>query len=429
MNEARRPEPVEKNSVETIAKLLMQQHHITYQSGTFYIYDESTKCWDDLELDDLKLMLLQFMTEHTYSQQKVNTAIELIRIHVSEKEPQHNPDEILFANGLYNTQTREFREYTAEDRALNTFEANYSPGATCPRWLQFLDEIFEGDPDSQDKRNLLQEFIGYSLTRSTVYEKALLLIGGGANGKSKVLDVLKAIFGEKQTSSLELWQLTDRFSSAAIKDKYVNIATELGNRDLFSEAKFKQITSGETIASEIKFGATFQFKPFAKLIFAANQLPITTDITAAYFRRWLILNFNQVFDYDRRDEHLSEKLLQEIDGIAFWALDGLDRLKTNRRFTEPASHHESLKYYQVGSSSVNAFVDEMIKASTGSSIQLGEIYRRYVGYCSDSGYRAKSKMNFRNDLLRAIPAAVFSTSHGQRVIQNIKMLNDYEPML
>jgi len=106
---------------------------------------------------------------------------------------------------------------------------SYDPAAKCPRWEQFLVEVFEGD---LERIALIQEFMGYSLVPDTRYEKALLMIGEGANGKSTLLKVWEQLLGSENVSSVTLPNLQDQFHRVTIHRKLLNIAAELNSMTL-----------------------------------------------------------------------------------------------------------------------------------------------------------------------------------------------------
>jgi putative DNA primase/helicase len=419
------PKTQDQSGVEDIAEMLISTGNFTYHAPDFYIYDDGH--WQVLSSDDLRRLILNRLPRNGYNTAKVQTIVEIMRISCTTPEIEQDSDTIYFANGRYDVRTNEFSEYKRDDYALHTFAANYNPGASCPRWLQFLDEIFEPDDDRVEKIELMQEFFGYCLSRSTVYEKCLLALGEGSNGKSVMQEALIAIIGKRNMSSLELWQMSNNFQTGALQNKAVNISSELNPKDKFSEASFKKIVSGELLFADRKYQEPYQFRPFAKLVFSCNDLPMSSDNTYAYWRRWLILEFNRTFGLDDRDVDLKSKLTAEADGIALWSLSGLQRLRDRNRFTEPPSHNDKIKFYQIANNNVSAFADEMLEVVSGESVLFSDLYRHYVSYCNENGYRSKSKLNFKTDLMRAMPGVVFSTSVGQRVFQNIKYLSNDLP--
>ena len=73
------------------------------------------------------------------------------------------------ANGIYDLEKSELIPHNPNYDFRSQVPTDYAPQATCERWLKFLDEIFEGDPE---KQMILQEFLGYVLMPTCRFEKA-----------------------------------------------------------------------------------------------------------------------------------------------------------------------------------------------------------------------------------------------------------------
>ena len=76
------------------------------------------------------------------------------------------------------------------------------------------------------------------------------MVGAPNCGKSVILHLLKSIFGENNVSSIPLHKLGDRFSSANLVDKAVNICAEIKALPLRGIDIFKGIVSGDTLMGE-----------------------------------------------------------------------------------------------------------------------------------------------------------------------------------
>ena len=79
----------------------------------------------------------------------------------------------------------------------------YDPNAVCPVWDGLLESLFRGDDDAEMKRRCLMQMFGYSLLPISAYDRFAILIGAGANGKSVVLNVLRALLGRKNVSAVQ----------------------------------------------------------------------------------------------------------------------------------------------------------------------------------------------------------------------------------
>jgi putative DNA primase/helicase len=216
---------------------------------------------------------------------------------------------------------------------------DYDPDATCPNFLKFLSEVLP----QQDKQDVIQEMFGYCLRPGNPYKVAFFLMGEFDSGKSTLLEVLRGLLGDENTSTIALQSLADnRFASAGLFSKLANIYTDLSPRLIKDVGLFKMLTGGsDHVPAEKKFQAPFAFVNPAKLIFSANALPAVPWGDDAFFRRWVTLEFGVQIPQDRQVPFLESKLLEEAPGILNWALAGLDRLLARGRFPDTGSVEET----------------------------------------------------------------------------------------
>lgn len=308
-------------------------------------------------------------------------------------------------NGMLHVETRKIHPHNKDHFSTIQLPVKYEEKATCPRWHQFLDEIFEADPE---RVRLVQEFMGYSLVPDTRYEKALLMVGEGANGKSTLLSVWEHIIGEDNLCSVTLGNLQNEFHRVKLSGKLLNIAAEVTYTTLEQADYFKRIVTGDTIDAAHKHKPVFQFRPFARLVFATNRMPRIKDTSHGFYRRLLILPFNRVFGKGQQDRQLSRKLVAEANGIFQWTLRGLERLYDSDGFTEPQVVREALADYQRANNPLVAFVGDRCSLDTEFSTSKDTLYEKYKEYCENYGYKAGSSNTFFRELYAQYPALVSS---------------------
>ena len=177
---------------------------------------------------------------------------------------------------------------------------------------------------------LVEELLGYALIPDNRYEKAFMLVGDGANGKSTFLTFLEGFIGRDNVSKVPLQELGEhRFKRADLLGKLINFFADLDANALESTSYFKTIVSGDKIDAERKHQDPFYFRPFARLLFSANEIPRSKDRSFAYYRRWCIIPFPNRFIGDDADRslELSANLLDRfaypdvrIGECQFWDL-------------------------------------------------------------------------------------------------------------
>jgi len=301
-------------------------------------------------------------------------------------------------NGMLNLETEELSPHDKEHFSTIQLGVKFDVNASCHPWEKFLDEIFEGDLERID---LVQEFMGYSLVPDTSHEKALLLIGEGANGKSTLLRVWEQIAGTENISSVTLANLQNQFHRVTLHRMLLNIAAEVNARALEQSDYFKRIVSGDTIDAAHKNKPVFHFRPHARLIFAMNRMPSVKDTSYGFYRRLLMVPFNMIFAGEQADRQLAEKLLVELDGIFLWALEGLQRLYRNDSFTVPRASEKLLRDYMRANNPIISFVEEICELDSESATLKNTLYEEYAKYCQRYRYPAVSFSTFFRELYSA----------------------------
>jgi putative DNA primase/helicase len=136
----------------------------------------------------------------------------------------------------------------------------FDASATAPMFLAFLNDVFRDDPDKDFKIWSLLELIGYTLMSHAKHERFIMLIGGGANGKSVLLSVIEALTGMKNVAGVQPGNFDNRFQRAHLHQKLANIVTELKQGEIIADAELKAITSGELTTVEDKQGHPFEMR-------------------------------------------------------------------------------------------------------------------------------------------------------------------------
>lgn len=290
------------------------------------------------------------------------------------------------------------RGYSKEDRLKYILPFEYKEDAKCPLFIRYLSRVL---PDSK-LQNILSEFIAYCFTSnsSLKLEKALILKGSGANGKSVFFEIVKALMGEQNISHYSLKNLTEErgIYRAKIQNKLLNYSSELGKN--LETSTFKQLVSGEPVDARKLYNDPVTITNYARLMFNANELPSDIENNDGFFRRFLIVPFDVTIPEGERDPDLSKKIIsEELSGIFNWVLEGLKRLLVNKSFTSSDIIREELERYRTYSDSVALFITENgIVADFENAMTLKEIYNNYKSYCIDCGYKSVSRRKFSERL-------------------------------
>jgi putative DNA primase/helicase len=274
----------------------------------------------------------------------------------------------------------------------------YTPGAQCPRFEQFLGEVFDGDPDAAQKTQAILEQMGYSLMRHCRYEFMLMLVGEGGNGKSVLMRLMEKLAGPKNVSGVQPDKFDSPFQRANLQNKLVNIITEMEKGTVIADAAVKAITSGETSTVEHKFGDPFEMAPYSTLWIGTNHIPHTRDFSHGLFRRMVVMSFNNTFDESlgNADPRLEEKLEAELPGVLALCLDAYARA-VKHGFTIPDSTKALRQKWRLDADQVAQFVDE--QCDTGVEYPMANLYDSYRVWCQLSGIAKPLGKNHFGDRL------------------------------
>lgn len=283
----------------------------------------------------------------------------------------------------------------------------FDAAATCPRWLAFLEKNLEADAE---RIAILQEWFGYCLTAETSFQKFLLMIGEGANGKSVACAVLTALLGESNVSNVPLEDFGQRFQLMQTVGKLANIAAEIGEIDKVAEGHLKAFTSGDRMQFERKYRDPIELTPTARLVLATNNLPRFADRSGGLWRRMILMPFrvtiaalDRITGMDKPEWWLSQ---DELPGIFLWALAGLKRIRDQGGFTKSAVCDEALAEYRNDCNPAATFLRENYREHPNGFVTTFEIYEKYRDWCSKHHHdKPLGERSFGKEIVRTFTNA------------------------
>lgn len=444
--QARSEDPTKKISIRPtpfIKGFLFSQKSQGYiwkysaEMGAFFRCDESSGPWKLLDLDyvksEVRKALINIEKGGKAAWDSVHTTTECIEAlkveliypgefsifdlgySIRNNTWEYNPLDILcLDNGIFHWKQKTLLPWTAKIFTTLKLPVTYDPKKTCPYWKKALTE-WVPDASSVD---FLQEFVGLCLIPDTSFQTAVFLYGTGSNGKSIFLDTIRSLFGDALVS-IPLHRLTDRFETAYLQNKLINICGDIDAKYITETGIIKTITGGGELHGEIKHGKSYDFLSVARLMFSANSLPHVADKTHAWYRRWKYVEFPHTFPvnpaYKIEYTHIFE---QEKSGILNWAIEGLLRLKSQNQWTESLTMKKSEIEYRAENDNVTAFLEEFVEkvsydGSSDRMVSTSALHRCYREWLDI--YMAGTKMVSLGEFSRRVQANGFT--------KNIRILN------
>jgi len=311
----------------------------------------------------------------------------------------NNPYLLPVNNGIFDIANNLLLPYSHNYYFFNKLSIDYKKDSYCPNFIKFLQQITKCKED----RLVIQELFGFALVKDYIYEKAFMFYGHqGRNGKSKLLSILKHFIGSSNCSSISLQDLEDdQFAVSSLRNKFVNIGSDISNQDISYTGVFKRCTGRDPIEANRKNQSRITFVNYAKMIFTANELPRIKTTSDAFWQRWVMIDFPNQFLPKKELDKLEKKeregvylqdpniinsimTTKEMEGIFIWAIDGIKRLIQNKDFSNKETSLEIKRNWLRNSNSVAAFIMDEIEESYEKCIRKKDFKRNYLAYCRNN---------------------------------------------
>lgn len=314
---------------------------------------------------------------------------------------------INFQNGVLDMTTGVLESHDKEMGFQYVLPYSYDPHAVCPTWDKFIKDVTCG---REDLALILEEFIGYFLSGDVCWtQKALMLVGVGSNGKSVFLNILRALAGEGNYSSITLSDLKKETNRTCLMGKLFNASEETAPHALKESSLFKNLVTGGETSARYLYKQTVEFKNRSKLVISCNEFPQTDDTSNATARRLVVVPFDAIFDGKNKDPHIEKRLLNELGGIFNAAIRGYNRLRLQEAFTQSAVVDEQLKDYQSLSrqQELHQWMNESLDLTPleqlnckGSSLK--DLYNSYRDYCRETNEHEMAFRMFTHRLSKTV---------------------------
>lgn len=279
--------------------------------------------------------------------------------------------------------------------------AKFDKSATCPLWLETLDQVFQGDTATIKSFQLL---LGLTLTGEVGEEFIIFVIGFGANGKSLLSNVITTIMGEYAKtvpSSLLAARRTDdhspRSDLAMLNGARLASINELPAGMQLNEPMVKQIAGREPISARFLHKEFFTFLPRFTTWVRSNHKPIVKGDDDGIWRRIIPIPFRRRFAAHEQDPRLEAKLLAERDGILMWMIEGAKEYYRTGVSLSPAIQREQAQYRK-DSDLLGEFLDECTDVQPSLRVKRSDLYLRWTFWCESNGVQPGSKKAFTQRL-------------------------------
>jgi len=344
----------------------------------------------------------------------VKSVATLVRPRIYDKDfidkLDSNPDLLALMDGqVINLRTGEVRDRAQEDYCTFACRVRYDPNARSKDIDDFLDNITLG---RRDLLGFLQGLFGLALTGYTHTQQLYILYGGGANGKSTLMQFMERILGLYAVQADKEVFIKLGASRSGPKPEFARLRgrrlvsfSEIEFGDKLNEATIRALTGGEKITARELYQNTIEFTPRFKLFILVNDYPEVSTNDATW-RRLVCVPFDCKFVYKedgfepherKRDGKFTERMLADENAMSTffnWLVEGARRM-----YTEPLNQPECVTNattkYKEDQDIWKRFIDTRLEAKDGAEIDGNDLYHEFVYWCKeDEGIHPQQKRPF-----------------------------------
>src|SRR3972149_4984489 len=363
------------------------------KSKIWWLWDYNIYAWKIIdETDILNAINLHSQADTINSKQKAEILEGLKQVSRENKPKEIKKSWIQFKDKIYDIETNEIFDACPDFFVSNPIPHNLGKTEDTP----FLDNLFISWV-GEEKKEELYEILAFSIVPLYFIHRIICLIGSGANGKTTFLKILRNfIGGDNVTSSSIDALISNRFAGAKLFKRLVCIMGETNFNTLSKTDYLKKLSGEDIIDGEIKNKDLFNFDNYAKLIMATNSLPMTTDKTEGFYRRWKIIDFPNKFD--KEIDILKDIPSEEYSNLALKCLTISKKLWKDRIFTNEGDIESRKRLYEAKSNPLMLFIKQNYEKDINGEIIFKEFYELFSDFLNAEGYRHLTNISVAKQL-------------------------------
>lgn len=308
------------------------------------------------------------------------------------------------ADGPVDLRTGELR--LADPENYITKMAGCVPADTedCKLWRIFIEQVTKDDKPFQ---RFIQQFFGYCLTGDVSDQIILFVYGPGKNGKSVLLEILKALLHDyAKTARIEIFieshYAPSDYAVATWPGVRLVTSSEPPEGKNWREDFIKALSGGDTLEARHPYGRPFNFVPELKLLFVGNHRPTLRNVGTGIKRRLRIIPF--MHTPKTPDKNLLSKLLKELPGIMRWAIKGCLDWQENGFLIPNVVEKETEAYFDEQDIFGQWIAEDFVKVKTEriqDGVPFSVVFTSWKAFCEPRNMRAGSEKKLSGRLYDA----------------------------
>jgi len=367
------------------AEAFIEENPIYYsREGLFWAWNPERFCYELTDETNLLNSIRSAMPVDTIDSKvktEIITALKQVgRLQAPEIKPK---GWIQFLDVLVNPKTLEQIPATPEYFLTNPIPHKLGTNEDTPQLEKLMREwvIKDGAQDESYVKSLY-EFMAYSLTDDKFMQRIIALVGGGSNGKGTYLSVIRQLAGSDNCVSVNLKNLSmNTFATSGIYKKLIAFCGEVNYSDLKNTNTLKLLTGEDLIRYEFKGKTPFTAENMTTVLIASNALPTTPDRSCGFYRRWVIVDFPNIFPV--KSDVISTISEVEYENLCFRCVNVLKGLYKTHQFTNEGNYEEREQKYEERSNPLPTFIQDECEEIVGAVTRLQEFTTKFNDWLKD----------------------------------------------
>lgn len=319
------------------------------------------------------------------------------------------------ANGVVDLRTGDLRPAAREDLVTKASPFEFDPHASTKAMAEFVREICSLPIDDgattgpmtyqarPEQERYMQKVLGYWLTGRVNEQKMWVLTGGGANGKSVLMDVVAKVLGAYAVSlPPEVLMASARPADAESPTPFARtlagarlaISSEPREGQRLAASVIKRHTGEARLTARGMRENGFTFDTTHKLVLMTNDQPHIDHPDDAIRSRLHVVPFDRTWNrrdsmvYNPRlpygDGSLLDRLLGDAKGVLLWLIEGARSYFKEGLDTAPAVKATTAEYLRV-QDHFTVWLEGMEACDPSIGTPAATLFEAYQRFCTRQG--------------------------------------------
>ncbi len=358
------------------------------KAGNFWLWNLERTKWERVDDTDILNMIADTTNEDTISSKSRTEILNALKQYGRKQIPKPiKPTWIQFKNKFFDIENGKEIDVKPEYFATNPIPYSLDKGSKP--FTPIMDKIFK-EWVGEDYIQTLYEIIAYCLLPEYPMHRIFCFIGGGMNGKSKFMELLRIFVGKDNCCSTELdILLNSRFEVTRLHKKLVCQMGETNFNEMSKTSMLKKLSGGDLIGFEYKNKDPLEDNNYAKIMISTNNLPSTTDKTIGFYRRWLIIDFPNQFS--EKKDILKDIPEEEYSCLAVKCCILLRHLLEKKEFCKEGTIEERMEKYEAKSNFLEKFIELFTNDDLNGFITKNDFFKKFAAWCKENKHREISE--------------------------------------